>query len=475
MGEYLLLLLILLPLVGALFILTIRDDRQEDIHNIHNVAIWILGATLLTTLYTFSLVDIEKNGIQIVEKYNWLEFPPVVILLGADVFSLLLLFGVGLSFFISEICLIRQLIDRPKALVSSELLFLGLLNGYFLAADIVSFYIFFAAVSMPLIVLISIYSSRHRKNMIIRLNLYHTIGALLLFIAVITIYTLKNSNIPLNTAGNLNLTGKTEYFVWLAIFFAFISRMPIWPFHYWLTAINSSIRNPMVFVAGNLISLVGLYGFMRFWPNTVPETIAIYAPIFEVVSALTMIFIALIGLSQKDFRYKLFSYTTVYYLFYLIGVFLPTGGLKMNIGYSLFAYLIIITVLSFLISHIEQQKKQLNLKGGGVLCYLPRTSVCLSLFVLASIGLPITPLFWNNFIIISEIFNHNLILGVAVILAMFLAALSFLEELYRLKDKSFSTDSCIIGKDLSDFEIFVYGGCLVILFFSFFRPLWFVF
>ena len=140
-----------------------------------------------------------------------------------------------------------------------------------------------------------------------------------------------------------------------------------------------------------------------------------------------------------------------------------------------FAYLIIITVLSFLISHIEQQKKQLNLQGGGILCYLPRTSVCLSLFVLAGIGLPITPLFWNNFIIISEIFNHNLILGVAVILALFIAALSFFEELYRLKDKSFNTDECVIGKDLSDFEVLVYGGCLVILFFSFFRPLWFVF
>jgi NADH-quinone oxidoreductase subunit M len=311
--------------------------------------------------------------------------------------------------------------------------------------------------------------------MIIRLNLYHSIGALLLFIAVIAIYSFKESNIPLNTAGNLNLNGKAEYFVWFAIFFAFISRMPIWPFHYWLTAINSSIRNPLVFVVGNLISLVGLYGFMRFWPNTVPHSIAIYAPIFEIISAATMIFIALIGLSQKDFRYKLFSYTTVYYLLYLIGVFLPTGGLKMNIGYSLFAYLIIITMLSFLISHIEQQKKQLSIQGGGILCYLPRTSVCLSLFILAGIGLPITPLFWNNFIIISEIFNHNLILGVSVMLALFFAALSFLEELYRLKDKSFGTDSCVIGKDLSDFEIAVYSGCLIILFFSFFRPLWFVF
>lgn len=70
-----------------------------------------------------------------------------------------------------------------------------------------------------------------------------------------------------------------------------------------------------------------------------------------------MLFISLVSLSHKDIRYKLFAYTTVYYLLYLTSVFLPTDVLTQNIGYSLFSYIIIVTVLSFLISHIEHQKK----------------------------------------------------------------------------------------------------------------------
>ena len=125
-----------------------------------------------------------------------------------------------------------------------------------------------------------------------------------------------------------------------------------------------------------------------------------------------MLFISLVSLSHKDIRYKLFAYTTVYYLLYLTSVFLPTDVLTQNIGYSLFSYIIIVTVLSFLISHIEHQKKELGIySAGGILCYMPRTSKCLSLFVLAGIGLPVTSLFWNNFLIISEIFNYNLIFG----------------------------------------------------------------
>jgi len=93
----------------------------------------------------------------------------------------------------------------------------------------------------------------------------------------------------------------------------------------------------------------------------------------------------------------------------------------------------------------------------------------------AGIGLPVTSLFWNNFLIISEIFNYNLILGIMVMLSLFMVALSLLEELYRMKDKSNAASACILGADLPNLHFAVYIGCLLILFFSFFKPLWFVF
>lgn len=470
-----LLMLILIPLFGVFLTILAKYNRYYAIDNVYRVAVWVMGAEVLLALYVFSLLDTEKNGIQIVEKYNWLREDGIDILLGADTFAMLLILSLNLSFLIAGIC-IEKTIEHPKALVAFELLFISLLNGYFLASDIFSFYIFFASVSTPLIILVSTYGSQRKKNVLVRFSLYNLIGALLLFASIIMIYAYKKSNIPLNTVGNLNLSGRTEYFVWFGIFFAFISRLPVWPFHYWISSINATLRNPLVFIVGNLVPLVGLYGFMRFWPNVVPETVAHYAPYFETACVVTMLFIAIISVSHKEFRYKLFAYTTVCYLMYLIGVFLPTGGLKQNIGYSLFSYIIIVTVLSFLISHIETQKKRLNIYiGNGILCYMPRTSKCISMFVLAGIGLPVTPLFWNNFIIISEIFNYNLVLGILVMLSLFIVALALLEELYWMKDKNGAVSTCVFGGDLSNLRFTLYSVCLIILFFSFFKPLWFVF
>jgi NADH-quinone oxidoreductase subunit M len=299
-----------------------------------------------------------------------------------------------------------------------------------------------------------------KKNIFVQFSIYNLIGAILLLIATVLICELKKSNIPLNTVGNINIGGIKEYIVWFSIFLAFISRLPIWPFHYWISSISAGIKNPLVFIISNTIPLMGLYGFMRYWPNTLPETIAKYSTIFETICIITMLFIALISLSNKDMRYKLYAYSTIYYLLYLIGIFMPTNTLKQNIGYSLFSYIIIITVLSFLISHIETQKKKLDIySSAGVLCYMPKTSKCISLFILAGIGLPITPLFWNNFIIISEIFNHNLILGIFVMLSLIVVGIALLEELYKQKDKTYATSSCVLEMDIPNFHFIIYIIC----------------
>ena len=475
MQEYLLLLQILIPVIGAFFALTSKEDKSTAPNNVYNIAIWTLLINVIVNLYTFSLLDIEKSGIQFIEKYNWLKYPLAKLFVGVDVFSMLLILSVNFSFLIAQVFL-KHNETKSKTLIVSNLLFVSLINGYLSAADIISFYIFFASISIPLIILISTYGSMRKKNVLVRFSLYSFIGSLLLFIAIVMIYIYKKSNIPLNTVANINLPNTLEYFVWFSIFFAFLSHMPIWPFHYWISSINSTLKHPLVFVISNLIPLVGLYGFIRFWPNTVPDTIETYAPFFVAVCVITMLFMSLVSLSHKDFRYKLYTYITIYYLLYLIGIFLPTSVLKTNIGYSLFSFFMIITVLSFLISHIEKQKKNLNLyAGSGVLCYMPKASKCIIVFILACIGLPITPLFWNNFIIISEIFNYNIVLGTAVMFSLFFIALSLLDELYRMKDKSYATIACPPDTDISNKHFYVCIICLIILFFSFVKPWWFVF
>ena len=99
----------------------------------------------------------------------------------------------------------------------------------------------------------------------------------------------------------------------------------------------------------------------------------------------------------------------------------------------------------------------------------------MSFFVLTAVGLPISSLFWNNFVLISEIFQENFIVGLWVMAALTLVALSLLHELYMMRDLRQHDEKAENLKDLSLKQQIFLTGVVIVLFLSFFNPLWFVF
>ena len=99
----------------------------------------------------------------------------------------------------------------------------------------------------------------------------------------------------------------------------------------------------------------------------------------------------------------------------------------------------------------------------------------MSFFVLTAVGLPISSLFWNNFVLISEIFQENFAVGLWVMAALTIVALSLLHELYVMRDLKQHEEKAEDMADLSLKQQIFWTGIVIVLFLSFFNPLWFVF
>ena len=99
----------------------------------------------------------------------------------------------------------------------------------------------------------------------------------------------------------------------------------------------------------------------------------------------------------------------------------------------------------------------------------------MSFFVLTAVGLPISSLFWNNFVLISEIFQENFAVGLWVMAALTIVALSLLHELYVMRDLKHHEEKAENLEDLSLKQQVFFAGIVAVLFLSFFNPLWFVF
>lgn len=473
MPENLLLIVVFLPLIGSLFVAASHNDADGTSRNATAVSIWVICCNILLILRLFSSLDIDLNSLQMISQMSWSVAPGGILSFGTDVLSLMIILSIHIALLMGIFGL-KDVTGNQKGILFLNLLFLTTTTGFFMAADLFTFYMFFVLMIVPLFMEIGLCSGAGKKTAS-RFFLYNALGTLLLLMPVAAIYAMQNVVIYIENISDIRLPDNSGVFIWSGMFLAFILRLPVWPFHYWISSVNTVLKNPLVFTGVNLMPISGLYGFIRFWPAVLPEEIAALVPVFEILCVMTMLYLAFSGYSSAGLRDKLFSYIFIYYLLYLLGVFSPTDVLKQNIAYSLFAFLLVASGMIMIVFHVDKESEKLQNSANGILCLQPKAAFSYALLILAGVGFPVSALFWNNFIIVSEILNANVCIGTIAVFTMLLAAVFLLQNLYDLRDKS-----CLLQGQEKIYDIdnlrFAAGTIvMMVLFLSFIKPLWFVY
>ena len=467
-------MLLLLPLLGCLFVLTSKKDDD----NAYHVSLFTLSSGIFIILRLFAELDFTRQGLQFVHELKWLENANISLSFGFDAFALLILSGIYISLLIGIIGLPEKK-RKSKSLLAWMLYFLWHLTGFLSANDMISFYAFFAGMLVPIFMLVGGFSQLKKKTALYLFFLFNFIGVLILLCALLLVYKYFHGNLLLHEIALIHLPPKVSQVVWGSVCLTLLARVPIWPFHYWISAISSNIKNSLVYICTNLLPLTGLYGFMRFWQLTIADSVRPYVFVLVVFCLLSMLFIVLIGIAHKEFLYKLFAYMTVYYLLFLLAEILLSSvlqadSLQMNIAYSLFCFLLVTSSLIVLDLRLEQECDEKNCEYRGILAYMPKRSKIFAFFVLVAVGLPISSMFWNNFIIISALFKFSFTVGIIVMSAIALISVSMLYELYMMRDlhKHLPLENEV--EDISQYHLAFFMAIVVIIFLSFFNPLWFV-
>lgn len=464
----LVLIMLILPLIGCCFVCFSPENKQ----NAYYLSFFTLATNIVIILKLFTQIDISSTELSLLQTIYLLDAEQFQLNFGLDAFSLILILGVYIALIIGLVGL-NNTARKSKPLFFLTLYFTGNITAFFVAGDLFSFYVFFAGMLIPLFMLVGAQTNK-KTSMLLRFFIYNLIGSMFLLVGALILYKFYHGNVKLEEIALLDMSAHAGILVWTMICLAFISRIPVWPFHSWISSVFVNIKNPLIYIMINMLPLTGLYGFVRFWPLAVPESIYSYLPWIEFFAALTMLFIALIGFAGREFTYKLFSYTAIYYVFFLLMVILPVDTLIMNIAYSLFIFLIVTSSLVVLDLLFEEKCLQQTCSYNGILTYMPRFSLVMSFFVLTAVGLPISSLFWNNFVLVSGLFRENFVLGLWVMGALTLVSASLLQELYVMRNLENHNEKAENMEDLSLYKQVFFAGIVVVLFLSFFNPLWFV-
>lgn len=445
--------LILLPLLGAGFLLWTPSYNK---HLIRNISLICSLVTFLYSIVLFSFFDPSKSQFQLCYELQWTSSTDLTICFGLDGLSLLL---VLLTAFLTPICCILSWnFSIEKDVKSYNIAFLvleSILFVVFSSLDLLIFYISFEAVLIPMYFIVGVYGSRSRRiRASYLLFLYTLFSSVFMFLAILYLwYTFGTTDYVL--LKSIVLDPFLEKFCWLAFFFSFAVKMPLLPFHIWLPEAHCEAPTAgSVILAGILLKLGG-FGFIRYSLGLFPEASAFFTPLIFTISTFGVIYASITTLQQIDLK-KIVAYSSVGHMgLVTIGIF--TGNSQGLIGSILlmFSHGIVSGALFLCIGILyERHHTRIVRYYSGLIHTMPLFSVCFILFTLGNIGLPGTSSFIGEFLIIAGCFEANSWVALLSGTGMVLGAGYSLWLLNRILFGNLKTISISFSRDLTRIEFY---------------------
>lgn len=419
-----------LPLLGALFILLIREGDDQADSNAKLVALWTALVTLGISIAIPFEYDIGKGGFQLIERMLWVPALDIYYLKGVDGISLWFVLG---STLLTPICILaswQAIKQRVKEFMIALLILETAMIGMFTALDLVLFYLFFEAVLIPMFIMIGVWGGPRRIYASYKFFLYTFVGSVLMLLAVIAMYIDAGTS-DMRVLVEYGFAPELQFWMFLAFLASFAVKSPMWPVHTWLP--DAHVEAPTagsVMLAGILLKMGG-YGLIRFNVQMMPEAAAFFAPLIFALSVIAIVYTSLVAFVQEDMK-KLVAYSSVAHMgFATLGIFTATQQGMEGAIMVMLSHAIVSPALFLLVGVIYDRLHTREIRRyGGLADVMPVYAVIFMLFTLASIGLPGTSGFVGEFLALAGAFQASSWVGVFAALGVILGALYML-NLYR--------------------------------------------
>ena len=398
--------LLVLPLVGAAFILAQRGDEASVASNARSAALAATIATFVLALVAWGRFDPANPGFQMVETHGWVS-DAIKFKLGVDGFSFPF---VVLTAFLMPFCIVASwtsVTKRVREYMVAFLILETLMIGVFVALDLVLFYLFFEAGLIPMFLIIGIWGGKRRVYAAYKFFLYTLLGSVLLLLALMAMYwNAGTTDIPTLLAHHFPSGMQT--WLWLAFFASFAVKMPMWPVHTWLPDAHVEAPTAGSVVLAAILLKMGGYGFIRFSIPMFPEASQYFAPFVFALSVIAIVYTSLVALMQEDMK-KLIAYSSVAHMgFVTMGLFTLTAQGIQGAMFQMVSHGLVSGALFLCVGVIYDRMHTREIAAyGGLVSRMPVYAVVFMIFTMANVGLPGTSGFVGEFLTLLGAFKAN--------------------------------------------------------------------
>jgi NADH-quinone oxidoreductase subunit M len=459
--------LILLPLVGALFVSVSRPNVARGV---------ALGFNLLSGILAFILwrnFDSGTAGLQLVERHAWIPSIGAEYLVGIDGLSLLLVILTSLVF---PFALLAQRLSRGACALL--LVMQAALYGNFTAHNFVLWFLFYEMSLVPGFLLIKIWGGANRDWAATKFFLYTFLGSVAMLLAFLGIYFTKGTFdfaklTELARTAPL-LTGRVAWLAFFGIFLGLAVKVPLFPFHTWLPDAYEAAPTGVSMVLTGVLSKMGVYGFIRLLLPLFPREIHAFGPWLLGLAVCSIVFASLAAWAQTDLK-RMVAYLSVNHLGYcllaLFAVSTATARPPVEIQAALsgvfmqvFNHGVTAAALFYFVGLLEERRGARGIHDfGGLMQRTPLLCGWMSVAMFSSLGLPGLNGFIGEFLIFKGAFSLAMIPTAVAVLGLLFTAVTFLRAMQMLFSGPLA-ESCNAFPDLLRREKFVIVPVTLLMF-----------
>lgn len=401
-------LLISLPILGIFLIQILKE--KEKIGRIIGMLISII--TMYVSLYM--LIKMNNNN----AEYQFREFIDldyIRLTLGVDGISMSLIIVTTIIMPILILLKERKEKKEINEIIKLLLIMESMLIFLFSSLDIFFFFLFFELLLIPMFLLIGKYGSKEKRvEAAYRFIGISMMGSLVLVTSLLILYVklgTTNNELLMIKLYNLSQFNDFKFFfalLWLALFFSFAIKVPIFPFHTWLPFVH--VEAPTIgsmLLAGIMLKL-GTYGLIRYTISILGDINDYFTPIVFIMGVLSIIYGSLTTIRQIDLK-KIIAYSSIVHMNYTIIGYYTNELEGLNGGnYLMISHAFVSCGLFLLIGIIyKRYHSRIIMYYSGLVLTMPLYATFFILFTLANVSLPLTSSFISEILVIIATFKYN--------------------------------------------------------------------
>ncbi len=409
MGDHLLSITLLSPLLGALVLLFVPYRAARTLRA---VAIASALPPLGVAVALVARYDLAAGGFQFAENFPLLPSLGISIHLAVDGISIALVVLTSIIY-LTAITTTWYLAEREKEFYLFLALLVAGVFGVFVSLDLFLFFLFYELAVLPMYVLIGIWGSSMevpgrgpfawtyravrvgiKEYGAMKLTLYLLAGSAFILVGLFLVWVESGRVLPQATFDFMELQTVafprgTAQIAFLLFYVGFGVLAGIWPFHTWSPDGHAAAPAAGSMMHAGVLMKLGAYGVLRVGFQLLPEAAADLAWLVGTVAVVNIVWGAMAAGWQKDIKY-LIAYSSVSHMgVVMLGLATLTAAGVQGSVFQMVAHGIMTALLFTLVnlvygkSHVRDMTKM-----GGFGHRMPGMAAFFVIAGLSSLGLP---------------------------------------------------------------------------------------